>query len=684
MRIKTKLILSFTIIFIGLFFLSCDSKNNLSQKENNYLSQNPDVIVGIYINYPPYQFINNNGEVDGILLDYFNKLESNIGHTFKKKYYNNWQTLIEDVKNKKIDIVLEIQKTKERENYLEFTDPIFIGRHIILTKKDSKNKSIEDLNGKKVAVGEYFSIEEYVRNNYPKVIIIPKLNEEACINAVINNEVDAFIGVETITKYILTKEGYNNLKIQEALEYNNELGFAIDKDKPLLANIIKKGNNSITLEEKNEILNKWLYDVAKPFHKKTSFWKILLIVLASILLLSFLFSFYLKREVKRRTKELRRAKQIAEKNNELKTLFLQNVSHEVRTPLNSIVGFASFLKENNLKKDDKSEYVDTIVQQSSNLTNILNNIIEISELTTTKSKPKSQLFCLEKELNILAEIYKAKAERKTLDFKYSNSIKRPESFIVSDKSRITKAISNLLDNALKFTNIGSIALSSAIKNNQIIIQIIDTGIGINSEKSKAIFDEFYQIEKELSKKYEGLGIGLTIAKENIKSLKGNLILDTNSTQGTSFTITLPYNKAPNQNGVNTPKQIKSSLKILIAEDMKLNYLVLQRMLDKIILNDKEIIWAKNGQEAIDFVKDNDFDIIFMDIKMPVLDGYQATKQIKSLYPNIPIIAQTAYAHEEDYNKAIAIGFDGYLTKPINSSALKIILQDFFAIKITSD
>lgn len=669
---------------MSLCLLSC-VKNNLSKKEKRYLSENPNVIIGIYVNYPPYQFVNSNGEIDGILLDYFSKLESNIGKTFKRKYYSNWQALIDDAKNKKVDVILEIQNTKERRKYLEFTDPIFIGRHIILTKENSNNKTINDLNGKKVSVGENFAIEEFLRDEHPNIIIVPKINEKACIEAVINNEVDAFIGLETITKYIITKEGYSNLKIQNALNYNNELSFAINKDKPILANIIKKGNNAITLEEKNEILNKWLYDIIKPFHKKTSFWQILLIVLASILLLSFLLSYYLKREVRKRTKELRKAKQIAEKNHELKTLFLQNVSHEFRTPLNSIVGYASFLKENHLNNTDKAEYVDTIVQQSSNLTNILNNVIEVSELTTKKPKPKNSLLCIEKELNILAEIYKIKAEHKKLSFNYNNSIKKPKSYIFSDKSRLIKAISNLLDNALKFTEKGSIALYSTIQGKQIIIRIIDTGIGIGKDKTKAVFDEFYQVEKELSKKYDGLGIGLTTAKENIKSLGGNLTLDNSIEKVTSFIITLPYDpnlKKEVKN--NAPKHINSKFKILIAEDMKLNYIVLEKMLNKIILNDKEITWAKNGQEAIDYVKKNSFDIIFMDIKMPVLDGYQASSKIKSLHPEIPIVAQTAYTREEDYNKAIAIGFDDYLTKPINSNALKIILQDYFAIKITSD
>ncbi|WP_299887652.1 transporter substrate-binding domain-containing protein [uncultured Lacinutrix sp.] len=684
MKSKSLPCLSYLFFFFLFLLYNCDFKSHLSEKEKLYLSNNPDIIVGIYIYYPPFEFINENGQVNGILIEYFNKLESNIDHTFKKRYYNDWQQLVKDAKANKIDVILEIQNTEERRKYLDFTEPVFVGRHIILTEKNSTSTKISDLYNKKICVCEDYSIEEYLRKKYPNITRVLKPNEKACIDALLNNEVDAFIGLESAINYFITKDGISNLIIQGSIGYDNELSFAINKEEPILSEIIKKGNNSISLEEKNEILNKWLLDIAKPFHKKASFWKTLLLILGSVLLLSFIFSFYLKQIVKKRTEELIKAKKKAEKNNELKTLFLQNISHEVRTPLNSIIGFASFLKENSIEEADKTGFVDTILQQSSNLTNILNNIIEISELTTTKSKPKNQALCLEKELNIIAEIYKIKAENKGLSFKFNNQVNRPESIILSDKSRLTKTISNLLDNAIKFTNNGSIILSSKIENSNIIIQITDTGIGIQSEKSKAIFDEFYQIEQELSKKYDGLGIGLTIAKENIKSLKGSITLDTNLKGGTSFTITLPYNPAPNDLETKAPKLISSTLKILIAEDMKLNYLVLQKMLDKIILDDKTIIWAKNGQEAIDYINESNFDIIFMDIKMPVLDGYEATKQIKAISPDIYIVAQTAYADEEDYNKAIASGFDGYLTKPINSNALKITLQDLFAIKTTSD
>ncbi|WAC03200.1 transporter substrate-binding domain-containing protein [Lacinutrix neustonica] len=297
---KNHFYLLFTLLLLGLSIslVSCASKTQLSQEEEKYLFENPNIPVGIYINYPPYQFINNNGEIDGILLEYFSKLEANINHTFKKKYYTNWQPLIEDAKNNKIDIILEIQSTEERRQFLTFTEPIFTGSHVIVTKHNDKEITIKDLKGKRVSVGAHFSIEEYLIKNYPDIILVPKPNEEACLLALYNDEADAFIGLETITKYLIFKEGYKDLKVHGTVDYDNKLSLAIRKGKPILADIIKKGNRSISIEEKNKILNMWLYDVVTPYEEKAAFFSKMVTILSILCLLSLLLNLYLFKRFK--------------------------------------------------------------------------------------------------------------------------------------------------------------------------------------------------------------------------------------------------------------------------------------------------------------------------------------------------------------------------------------------------
>ncbi|WP_044403847.1 transporter substrate-binding domain-containing protein [Lacinutrix sp. Hel_I_90] len=298
MKNQPFLLFYFFLLCCSISLFSCTSKTQLSKVEENYLSQNPDITVGIYIYYPPFEFITENGQVNGILIEYFNKLESNIGHTFKKKYYTDWQLLIDDQKKNKIDVILEIQSTEERRKYLNFTKPVFIGRHIILTKNDSQNKKITDLYGKKVCVCEDYSIEEYIRNKHPDIIRVLKPDEIACINALFNNEVEAVIGIESAINYFITKEGFSNLTVQNAIAYKSELSFGISKGKPILTDIIKKGNNSITVKEKDEILNKWLYDLPQPFDKKAPYYKKLVSGLSVLFVLSFLLNLYLIMKLK--------------------------------------------------------------------------------------------------------------------------------------------------------------------------------------------------------------------------------------------------------------------------------------------------------------------------------------------------------------------------------------------------
>ncbi|WP_298520976.1 transporter substrate-binding domain-containing protein [uncultured Kordia sp.] len=669
----------YAIICIFFTLSSCNTGVTLSKKQRAYLDENPDLNVGIYINYPPYEFVNAEGEIDGILLDYFGTIEDKIEHTFDKKFYSDWSTLVNDAKKGTIDIILEIQNTKERRKYLTFTKPIFKGNHVIITRNDSSITSLKQLSGKKVTVGKSYAIEEYLEKEYPDIILVPKKDEEEGLKALANHEVDAFIGLEAISNYLIQKEAIDSLTIKTPIKYANELGIAIHKEKPILATIIKKGNNAISLDEKNEILNKWLYNIVVPFHQKATFWEILLLVVAVLLVFFFGLSYYLKRQVSKRTKALEEAKTIAERSNTLKTLFLQNISHEVRTPLNSIIGFANFLQKEHISEDEKKEYISTILQESDNLTKVLNNVIEISELTTKNIIPNYQIINIHKEVETLSEIYTAKAAHKKLDFTFIKAKNQEEKYIKTDKTRFTKAIGNILNNAIKFTNSGNVTLQYEVQSEHVEITVTDTGIGIRPEKFETIFDEFYQEEKELSKKYDGLGIGLSIAKENIRSLGGEIKLQANQPNGSVFTIYITKENFSDEDKIKPPKTVDSAVKILIAEDMKLNYIVLQKVLNNVIKNEKEIIWAKNGQEAIDFVKESNFDIVFMDIKMPILNGYEATKQIKALNPDIPVIAQTAYAHEEDINRASTIGFDGYLTKPLNTSALKVVLEDLLAL-----
>ncbi|WP_083629581.1 transporter substrate-binding domain-containing protein [Tenacibaculum agarivorans] len=289
---------NYTLIFLLLCctLWSCHYSNTLSKQEKEYLKGYEDIYVGVYVNYPPYQFVNDSGKIDGILLDYFSLIEEKIDHQFKKKVYTNWQLLLNDVKLGVIDIVLEIQQTEKRSKYLSFTKPIFTGRHMVACRSNDNYTTIQSLKGKKVALGADYSIEEYALENFPDIEIVPKANESECLDALIHKEVDAVISVEAVLNYLITKKDISDIKVEFALNYENDLGIAVHSPRETLFKIINKANDEISDEEKKAILEKWLYDIHEPFYKKnTSLFKYTVLAL---LLLSLGFNIYQQKKIR--------------------------------------------------------------------------------------------------------------------------------------------------------------------------------------------------------------------------------------------------------------------------------------------------------------------------------------------------------------------------------------------------
>ncbi len=277
--------------------------------------------------------------------------------------------------------------------------------------------------------------------------------------------------------------------------------------------------------------------------------------------------------------------------------------------------------------------------------------------------------------NILIIIKKAKENKIPLYLK--NGLSEEESIIITDEKKLQKIISNLLENAVKFTNKGYIEFGYHLKNEILEIYVQDTGVGINEDKQETIFKRFSQENKELSQKVGGLGLGLSIAKENTELLGGEITLLSEKHKGATFYVKIPYNRPIQVHVTETPeKSSEDSYTILIAEDEETNYLFLEILLNKIYPN-LELLHAKNGQEAVDICNGNSkIDLILMDLKMPVLNGYQASTNIKEFRPELKIIAQTSYSTKEDKEKAISAGCDDFISKPINIDEMKDLLKKY--------
>jgi len=392
--------------------------------------------------------------------------------------------------------------------------------------------------------------------------------------------------------------------------------------------------------------------------------------------------------LKAKNKKLKIAKEKAEESDRLKTEFLNNMSHEIRTPLNGILGFSEILCDSDTT-ENKRKYFGNIIKNSGNqLMQVIDDILEISKLGTKQVTANNKEVCLNTLMLQLFSVFEIRAKENKIPLYLKKGLLDAESTILTDELKLNKILSNLLENAFKFTNEGYIEFGYILNKNkpaQLEIYVKDTGVGINKINQKLIFERFSQEEKELSKKFGGLGLGLSIAKENSELLDGTITLESEKGKGATFTVIIPYSPTNSSFKISKEKITKKTTEakptILIAEDEEVNYLFLETLLHDSIKLDCTILHAKNGIEAVDICNDNSaISLILMDIKMPFMNGFEATKLIKEMNPNLPIIAQTAYSTSEEINKSIEVGCNDFISKPINKKTLIEILNKHLKIK----
>ncbi len=386
-------------------------------------------------------------------------------------------------------------------------------------------------------------------------------------------------------------------------------------------------------------------------------------------------------ERKKIEKKLLKAKEKAEESDQLKTEFINNMSHEIRTPMNGILGFSELLNNENLTTEKRKSYTGIIKNSGQQLLHIIDDILEISKLDTKQVKVTENFVSLNQIMLEQFLLFNLKAKESSIPLYLEKGAKDEESFILIDEIKLNKILNNLLDNALKYTNEGYIEYGYQIKNNnnnpKVEIYVKDTGIGIHSKYHKTIFERFSQEDTELSIKTGGLGLGLAIAKENVKLLKGDIQLISEKGKGATFTVIIPYKtKSTQVKTENIAYKKKEKYRVLIAEDEEINFMFLVALLETETNIDCEIIHARNGNEAVEISKNRDIDLILMDIKMPLLNGIEATKLIKNLKPELPIVAQTAYATEADKLEALMAGCDNYISKPIDRNNLHEIIMKY--------
>ncbi len=379
------------------------------------------------------------------------------------------------------------------------------------------------------------------------------------------------------------------------------------------------------------------------------------------------------------------ARDRAEESDRLKTAFLQNISHEIRTPMNGIMGFIELLKDPEITGEEQTQYFDIIEKSSQRMLSTINDIIDISKIEAGVVKITKSEIRVNQLVSEVVYFFRPEAEKKgmTINLYLDKSV--DELVIYSDLEKVFATLSNLIKNAIKYSVKGVINVGSTRKEGYVEFFVQDSGIGIDKSKLGVIFERFIQAESESIRSYEGAGLGLSIVKAYIELLGGKIYVESELGIGSKFTFTIPTNTAfevsdanfieeSKNNHIYNVEKMSRSTKILIAEDEETNAIYLKTILRQ---TDYNLFFAKTGKEAVEiFDANRDIKVILMDIRMPEMDGFQATKLIKEMNANVVVIAQTAYAFEGDKEKALELGCDNYLSKPIRKEDLLEMLRKY--------
>lgn len=529
-------------------------------------------------------------------------------------------------------------------------------------------------------LGKYYSNVNDKKNaeiNYQIVIDKLKVGNEKFLKA---NELEMYDELyKFYKKYDEVPKALRFLEMHDSLQ---DVVYVKERNQE-----IKFSGSSIEVVEMNNKIQKIASEKKVQDQKMTASSKLVKMSLffAGILLffLIFMFKNYLDhRKLNKKLFESNEQLKIANIKSEeaslLKSQFLSNVSHELRTPLYGVIGMADIIESEHveLKKD---KYFNALKFSSNYLLSLINDVLNVYKIEDTKFELIYENVEIRKEISVIRESLGiiAKSNKNELNIEVSDAVPQ---FIKTDLTRFSQILINLISNSLKFTKKGVVSIKLQLLEEDAVqkiqIQIEDNGIGIPEEYLDKIFEKFVQVDVNLNEQYKGTGLGLSIVKRLVDLFKGEISVKSKINEGTIFTVKIPYIQADcevifRKNTVLEPKSNKTHLKILIVEDNKINQMVTKKLLDK---SEHTCKIAENGLEAIELVKKHKFDLILMDIHMPVLNGFDASKKIRELGITTPIIALTASDKNEIINEMAINGINDVLVKPFEIKDLQVIIE----------
>jgi signal transduction histidine kinase len=712
------------------WFGSVASMQNISRR----------IVIGGDHKFPPYEYIDENGEPAGYNVDLIRAIADEVGLNIKIQL-GPWTEVQGKVRQGQIDALQGIFYSPKRDQTLDMSPAHTKIGYVLVSRQGKKlPDNLDELKNQRILVQDGDLAEEHlVKRGLEDQIVETKSQEEALrlLNA---DQYDYALTSQVLAHFHARKNRWDNLVVGNQTVFTAEYCLGVLEGNSALLSRLTEGLAAVKATgEYREIYSQWLGVYEDPEYTLQDFLKHALYILIPLILLLLAFLLWtrtLNSRVKARTRELREeinsrknveeqlkelfrelkkrndeiaaqndqyerlneelnqkndklvrinqeleeAKEKAEESDQLKSAFLANMSHEIRTPMNGIMGFASLLEHPGLSGVKKEQYVEMIRKSGERMLEIINNLMNIARIESGQEKIQQDNMAVNEMMDELKALFHHQAEKKDLTLVCHKPLENHQSYIVSDRTKLTQVMTNLINNAIKYTHQGKVEFGYFPEEDGLRFYVSDTGVGIPQKLQSKIFERFRQAELSHTREYEGAGLGLSISKAYIEMLGGTLAVDSAPEKGSTFYFTFPARTGafPAEKASHESTQTKDlprDITLLVAEDDETSYILLSESLSGDGLT---LLRAKNGKEAVELARHHqDIDMVLMDIKMPVMDGYQATREIKGFRPNLPVIAQTAYASKTDRKKSKQAGCDDYVAKPIKMSDLRKLIRYFF-------
>ncbi len=687
-----------------------DPAIGLSKDEEHWLKNLGDLQLGIGKFWKPIEFLDKNLQPQGISSDYLLKLKSDLGVFFELDKRLSWTEVINKVKERKIDVLSAVGITETRKKFLNFSEPYMKIPMVIVVKKNSIYvQKPNDLAGYSIGASRSNPIQDIWKNNYPNIPLQITSSSNEGLQAVQDGKLDAFLA-NLITIGPKMKNTFTELEVVAVTPHNINVAIGVRKGLEEFIPILNKWLKNIPTKEKLAIRKVWLGSEVKQgtsFIEYATQWSPLVIIV--LLISGFIIrkNMHLSANIKKRIaieSALEKAKHQSEIANINKEQFLANISHEVRTPINALVGTAHLLEMSGLDSQQK-EYIEMLNYSANSLLLLVDDISDFSRMNTGDISLENKLF----DFNLLLKnIFAQSSLSDSFDnirITYDVDSSIPEQ-LIGDPHRLGQILTNLLSNAVKFTSQGSIRLdvtfeksSTHQKKNEkikLIFALKDTGIGMSKEQQDLLFQAYSQTDKSIARKYGGTGLGLTISKKLCELMQGKISVKSQTNQGSCFTFKVILEKPPaksalqieesDQRSINELKkmtlndsQVCSILinkHVLLVDDNSVNLMIAKKILTGYKI---KVTTAVNGKKAVEAISSDSFDLVLMDIQMPEMDGYQTTQIIRNkMNLDLPIIALSANVMKKDRELSQQSGMDAHLGKPIKVDELLTTLAMFLS------